>query len=174
MPVYSFEVHLSGNLGDTMDDLYRAGWDDATVSGDHSGGYGGFSREAGTAVEAVISAIKQAESCGLQVTGVTEDLVTLGEIAERTGRTLAAVENWVKGRRGPGGFPPPRVPRGRAALYGWADVATWLAARDVVAIKPAEIEIAHACMLIDAAIRTRQGLRELPQGDRERVLQLVA
>lgn len=175
MPTYVFEVHFTGDLEAVIDDLYEAGWDDATVSGTGRGGHAGFYREAGTAVEAVISAIRQAESCGLEVTGVTEDLVTLGEIAERTDRTLAAVENWVKGRRGPGGFPEPRVARGRAALYSWADVSTWLSVQGIVDVKSSEIEMAHACSLIDAALRTRRALRELPhEDDRQRVVQLVS
>ncbi|NEE01976.1 hypothetical protein [Phytoactinopolyspora halotolerans] len=174
MPFYVFELELVGNIDESLDALYEAGYDDAVVGGDERGGSAGFDREAGSAIEAIMSAIDQAEACGLEVVGVTEDLVTLGEIAERAGRTLAAVENWVKGRRGPGGFPEPRVPRPRAALYSWADVSTWLSAGGVVEINPVVLETAHACSVIDAAIRTRRGLRDLPDEDRAKVVQLVA
>ncbi|WP_129663695.1 helix-turn-helix transcriptional regulator [Phytoactinopolyspora endophytica] len=174
MPVYVFEVELVGNIDESLDALFEAGYDDALVRGDDRGGSAGFDREAGTAIEAIVSAIDQAEACGLEVVGVTEDLVTLGEIAERTGRTLAAVENWVKGRRGPGDFPEPRVPRPRAALYSWADVATWLSVHEVFEINPVDLETAHACTVIDAAIRTRRGLRTIPQPDRDRIVKLVA
>jgi hypothetical protein len=174
MPTYVFELHLAGDVDDSIDALYEAGWDDATVSGDHKGGTAGFYRESGTAVQALVSAIEQAEECGLEVIGVSEDLATLREIAERTGRTLAAVDNWVKGRRGPGGFPEPRVARRRAALYSWADVSTWLSTHGVVEINPIVREVAHACAIIDAAIRTRRGIRDLPSEDRRKVVRLVA
>lgn len=174
MTTYRFELTLSGDVAGSVDALYEAGWDDAGVSGDDFGGSAEFDRDAPSAVHAVASAIEQAENAGLTVTGVSEDLVTLGEIAERAGRTLAAVDNWVHGRRGPGSFPDPRVPRARAALYSWADVATWLSTHGLAEISDADLEIARACVIIDAALKTRDGLRRLPAAERRRVARLVA
>ena len=92
MTTYSFELHFAAPSGEeTIDALYEAGWDDATVSLDPvTGGPGvaAFDREASTAVEAITSAISQGRAAGVEITGVSEDLVTLGEIAERTGRDL--------------------------------------------------------------------------------------
>lgn len=174
MTAYRFELRLTGNVEAAVDALYEAGWNDAGVSCDATSGSAEFVREAGSAIEAITSAIEQAEACGLEVTGVTEDLVTLSEIAERTDRTLASVDHWVRGRRGPGGFPPPRVARSRASLYSWTDVTTWLSGHDVVDLDVSVREVARACALVDAALRTRQGLRALPQEHRELVARLVA
>ncbi|MFF3441047.1 hypothetical protein [Streptosporangium sp. NPDC002721] len=81
MTVYSFELHFTAPSGETViDALYEAGWDDATVSFDPVAGGPGvaaFDREAGGAVEAIASAIVQGRSAGVEVTGVSEDLVTL-------------------------------------------------------------------------------------------------
>lgn len=78
MPTYSFEVHFTGSAGgDALADaLYEAGWDDATVSFDVDlGGEGSatFDREALSAIDAIVSAIRQGQSCGLDVTGVSND-----------------------------------------------------------------------------------------------------
>jgi hypothetical protein len=158
MPWYDFEVHFTGPAGgDTLiDALYEAGWDDSTVSFDpDTGGHGcaQFHRDSPSAVEAVVSAVKQGQSCGLDVTRVSDDVVTIGEIAERIGRTLAAVDHWIQGRRGPGGFPAPQVPRPRAALWSWAEVADWLAAGKLAAIPPEDIEVARVCRVVDMVLR---------------------
>jgi hypothetical protein len=174
MAHYRFELHFLGNVEAVIDALYEAGWDDAGVSGDHRGGSAEFVREATSAIAAVTSAIEQAERCGLEVTGVTEDLVTLADIAERTGRTLAAVDLWVRGRRGPGDFPAPRVPRARAAMFSWAEVATWLSDAGLIDVDETTVEMARSCALIDSALRTRRGLRQVPPDERHRVACLVA
>lgn len=158
MPLYSFEVHFTGPAGGDalFDSLYEAGWDDATVAFDVDAGgpgYADFHREAPSAVDAVVSAVKQGQACGVDVTGVSDDVVTMGEIAERAGRTLAAVDHWVQGRRGPGDFPAPRVPRPRAALWSWAEVADWLAANKLAAIPPEDIEVARVCRVVDMVLR---------------------
>ena len=158
MPLYSFEVHFTGPAGGDalIDALYEAGWDDTTIGFDpDTGGAGSASvdREANSAVEAIVSAIKQGQTCGLDVTGVTGDLVTLDMIAERIGRTLAAVDHWVHGRRGQGGFPAPVVPRPRAALWSWTEVAEWLASNRLADIPPEDLETARACRAIDMVLR---------------------
>jgi predicted DNA-binding transcriptional regulator AlpA len=87
---------------------------------------------------------------------VSDDTVSMGEIAERIGRTLAAVDHWVRGRRGPGDFPAPRVPRDRAALWSWAEVSAWLVANGLAEIPPEEIETARVCHAVDMVLRARQ------------------
>lgn len=63
MAIYTFEVHFTGAVGErTIDALYEAGWDDATVSFDPVAGGRGvatFDREAPSAVDAVASAIAE-------------------------------------------------------------------------------------------------------------------
>nr|BFF23297.1 hypothetical protein GCM10025732_12620 [Glycomyces mayteni] len=106
--------------------------------------------------------------------GVTEDYVSLTEIAERTNRTLSAVDHWATGRRGPGDFPAPRVPRPRVSLYSWAEVTMWLVANGLAAMSPADIEIARICEVADAMLRARRLQNRLDEADREALNLAVA
>ncbi|MCW2940990.1 MAG: putative DNA-binding protein [Actinomycetia bacterium] len=176
MPTYTFEVRFTGPAGGDalIDALYEAGWSDATISFDPDTGGAGeatFDRDAQSAVDAITSAIDQGRRCGLDLTGVSDDTVTLGEIAERVGRTLAAVDYWVKGRRGPGGFPAPRVPRDRAALRSWADVAEWVAVHQLANISPEDIEVAQVSRAMDAVLRARH---QVSEGVWEKIVTAVA
>ena len=58
---------------------------------------------------------------------MVEDRVTAAGIADKAKVTQAAVRYWITGERGPGNFPAPVIPRERASLYSWAEVAGWLA-----------------------------------------------
>jgi hypothetical protein len=179
MNVYWFEVRVAGPVtGDDVEALggvlSAAGGIDATVQAGERGGTVMFSREADDAVQAVVSAIGDVEAAGMSVTGVTEDLVAIGEIAQRAKMTSAAVRYWVSGERGPGGFPEPAVKRQRASLYSWAQVSAWLSAARLGAADHLAEETARACALIDAALTVRRGLRELPKHDRPLIARLVA
>ncbi|GAA0833027.1 hypothetical protein ACFQVD_25245 [Streptosporangium amethystogenes subsp. fukuiense] len=178
MTVYSFELHFTAPSGETViDALYEAGWDDATVSLDPATGGPGiasFDREATGAVEAIASAITQGRSVGIEVTGVSEDLVTLAEIADRTGRSFATADHWAVGRRGPGGFPEPKVRRPRVSLWSWAEVATWLHKNRLAEVSPMEVELAEVCEIADSLIRARRLQRRLPAKDRERLCHAMA
>jgi hypothetical protein len=67
------------------------------------------------------------EAAGLTVGSVrSEDLVTLREIAARTGRSYESVRLLAAGKRGPGGFPGPMSSAGWT-LYSWAQVRPWFA-----------------------------------------------
>jgi hypothetical protein len=179
MNVYWFEV---GEAGPVTDDdtealgavLSAAGGIDATVQAGERGGTVMFSREADDAVQAIVSAIADVEAAGMTVTGVTEDLVVVEEIAQRAKVTSAAVRYWVSGERGPGGFPEPVVKRERASLYSWAQVSAWLSAARLGEVEHLAVETARACALIDAALTVRQGLRDLPKHDRPLIARLVA
>jgi hypothetical protein len=89
MTAHSFELYFAAPSGEeTIDALYEAGWDDATVSLDPVTGGPGvavFDREASTAVEAIASAISQGRIAGVEITGVGEGLVTLGGGGDRPG-----------------------------------------------------------------------------------------
>lgn len=179
MNTYWFDVEVAGPV--TEDDaealgevLSAAGGIDATVQADHRGGRVMFSREADDAVQAIVSAIEDVEAAGMRVTGVTEDRVTIGEIAERSKVTSASAHYWVTGERGPGNFPEPVIRRQRASLYSWAEVSAWLAAAKVGEVDHLAAETARACALIGAALTVRTGMRELPKHDRPLPARLVA
>lgn len=178
MAVYCFELHFAAPPGGhVVDALYEAGWDDATVSFDpETGGAGiaAFDREAGSAVEAVASAIRQGRTAGVEVRGISEDLVTLSEIAERAGRTLATADHWAAGRRGPGNFPEPRVHRARASLYSWAQVTSWLHEHRLAEVSLADVETARVCQIADTLVKAHRLKRQLPPGDRRLLVGAVS
>lgn len=170
MNVYCFELSFTAPPGEEIiDALYEAGWDDATVSLDPATGGPGvaaFDREASSAVEAVASAIRQGRSAGVEITAVSEDLVTLSEIAERTGRTLATADHWAAGRRGPGTFPEPKVRRPRASLYSWAQVVFWLHEHGLADVSLADVETAQICEVADSLVRAHRLKYQLTPRDR--------
>jgi hypothetical protein len=66
------------------------------------------------------------------------------------------------------------IPRERASLYPWAEVAGWLAWAQLGDVDHFAAETAKACLIIDAALTLRNGLRELPRHNRPLVRELVA
>lgn len=55
-----------------------------------------------------------------------QDLVSVSDVAERTGRSRESVRLLVEGRRGPGGFPAPIGTVGDGIrVWPWAIVADW-------------------------------------------------
>lgn len=179
MNTYWFDVEVAGPVTEDHaealgDVLSAAAGIDATVQAGHQGGRVMFSREADDAVQAIVSAIEDVEAAGMRVTGVTEDRVTIAEIAERAKVTTASARYWVTGERGPGNFPEPVIRRQRASLYSWAEVSAWLAASKVGEVDHIAAETARACALISAALMVRTGMRELPKHDRPLVARLVA
>lgn len=124
--------------GATEPDAYaiRAYEDDrlqdfALFGPDANGVFGSeFERASATYEEAVLSAVRDLravfpEARMLQVE--PDSLVTLDDIAERTGRTHESVRLLVKGRRGPGGFPAPAGGgrRQRSKVWRWYEVERW-------------------------------------------------
>lgn len=179
MNTYWFDLEVAGPVAEDHvealgDRLTAMGGIDATVQADHRGGKVMFNREAHDAIEAIASAIEDVTAAGMNVAGVTEDLVVTDEIAERAKVTPAAVRYWISGERGPGGFPEPRVRRQRNSLYSWAEVSAWLSAARLGEIDQAAAETAHACALVNAALTVRKGMRELPPHDRPLLARLVA
>ena len=178
MTTYSFELHFLAQPGEeTIDALYEAGWDDALVSWDPDAGGPGmaaFDREADLAVDAVTSAIRQGRSAGIELTGITEDLVALSEVAERVERSFSAVDHWAAGRRGPGDFPEPRVRRPRVSLYSWAEIVMWLYRNGLAQMSAADIEIARVCEVTDAMIRAHRLESNLSTAERRLISRAVA
>jgi hypothetical protein len=176
---YSFRVTFEGDLRDpeqVADSIYGAGCDDATVSVERDGscGYADFDREASDALSAVISAVEQIESVGFQVTSVGEDLVTVADIAERTGRSQQAVSAWINEHRGPGGFPAARTQRHWGAVYSWAEVTQWLARHRLGKLDLTVADAASACAAVDSVLDARIHLRKLPTAAARRARRLLA
>lgn len=176
MSTYWFELQTGpvGDLEESAERLYsRCG--DGQLSGDEHGGTILFSRQARNATEAILSAIDDSERSGLPVTGVTEDLVTVDDIAEKTSRSAQAVGHWTTGERGPGAFPAPVVHRSsRIKLYSWAQVSRWLSDAGLGRVDSVAAEVAAAAAEVDALLRARQILRDAPSGRREALAKLVA
>jgi hypothetical protein len=125
-----FDLPSDEYTEDILDALYEAGCDDATL-GQFSGVFEAhFDRESTDILEAIVTAIDDIETAGVGAAVVRvepDDLVSIGDIAERTGRTAESIRLLIMGRRGPGGFPMPamRIGMGRSRLWRWAEVVGW-------------------------------------------------
>jgi predicted DNA-binding transcriptional regulator AlpA len=130
MATFDFTVIASG-LDPQADDFearfYDAGCDDATVSFQNGHILLDFSREADSISEAIASAVANATAAGALVERVEPDpLVSLSDMAARSGMTRSAMTNYYKGHRQEG-FPPPKARVTTSSpLWDWADVAAWL------------------------------------------------
>jgi hypothetical protein len=125
-----FELEGNDLTDDVLESFYEAGAADATIGRSSGVFFAGFSRAAEDLLEAVISAIQTIEGAGVGATVVRvepDDLVTIADIARRTGRTNESIRLLIHGDRGPGGFPAPstRIGSGRSRVWRWADVAEW-------------------------------------------------
>lgn len=130
MPEHPFELTIQGSLTEArLDALFEAGCDDATFSGKGDLAFAAFDREAPCLLDAVLSAIVDVESVdGLEVLRVDPDeLVWASEIAERTSRSRQSIDQLIKGKRGPGGFPAPATHAIRNPLWRWSEVEAWFA-----------------------------------------------
>lgn len=89
-----------------VDALFEAGCDDALVGRSEGIQYIEFEREATDLEDAMLSAVADVERVpGVKVARVADaGLVSMAEIAARTGRTREGVRLLVNGSRGPGGF----------------------------------------------------------------------
>jgi hypothetical protein len=105
---------------------------------------------------------------------VGEDLVSVADIAERTGRSQQAVSAWINNDRGPGGFPAARTDRHWGAVYSWADVTKWLTKHGLGALEPSASQVAAACAAVDAVLDARTQLRSLPTAAARRARRLLA
>lgn len=177
MSVFLFELRFNAPAGDSvLDALYEAGWDDAVVSlNPRIGGDGiaSFDREAPSAVHAVTSAIQEGDAAGVHITGVSEDPVTVTEIAKRTGRSISTVDHWAAGRDGAGDFPRPTLEQPVNSMYSWSEVATWLHVHGMVELPESELELARICEAADAMIRSRNLQEKLPAAERKTLAGVV-
>ncbi len=130
MKTFEFSIIASGldpEAEDFADRFFIAGCDDATVSFQKGHIILDFARDAESLEEAIASAVENVSKAGATVDHVEPDpLVSLIEIAARSGLTRQAITNYVKGARGKD-FPPPvaRVTE-ESSLWDWATVARWM------------------------------------------------
>jgi transcriptional regulator with XRE-family HTH domain len=162
MKTFEFSIIASGldpEAEDLADRFFDAGCDDATVSFQKGHIIVDFAREDESIDAAICSAVECVQKAGAKVERVEPDpLVSLADIAARTGLTRAAITNYAKGDRAQD-FPSPiaRV-TSKTSLYEWSTVATWLFRHDQL---PREKAIeAEAVRLANAAIQShRIGLK---------------
>ena len=137
MTTFEFTIVASGldhEADDFEDRFFEAGCDDATIAFMRGAIIVQFARRAEYLSGAIESAIADVRKTGATVDRVEPDyLVSLSEIAERSGLTRAAISNYARGERGRD-FPHPvaRVTT-ESPLWDWTDVAGWLHRRGQIA-----------------------------------------
>src|SRR4051794_15858386 len=154
MKTFEFSIVASGldpEAEGFADRFFNAGADDATLSFQKGHVILDFGREAESIDAAIVSAVKCVTAAGAKVNRVEPDpLVSLSDIATRTGMTRAAMTQYSKGQRGKG-FPSPvaRV-TSDSPLWDWATVAKWLFHHDKLsrdeAIEAAAVRAANAAI----------------------------
>jgi hypothetical protein len=115
------------------DRFFEAGCDDATLSFQKGVIILEFAREARSFAHALASAARDVRRAGARVERVEPDyLVSLSDIAKRSGLTRAAVSLYSTGERGRN-FPAPvaRV-MSDTPLWDWYEVARWMYRQDKV------------------------------------------
>lgn len=176
MPEFEFMLVVEG--ADPQSDevayaLYEAGCSDALIRSCDGIDYLDFDREAESLEEAVLSAVTDIESVdGLKVVRLADaGLVSMADIAERTGRTRESVRLLVAGERGPGGFPPPVTdPRARYRLWRATEVEHWM--RTILG-GDYEAHEDHVRVAINASLELRHHSSHMPDDRKSNLLALV-
>lgn len=136
MKVHEFTIIASGfhpDADDVANIFYEAGCDDAVLAFQKGVLILEFDREAASFSSAVMSAVENVLSTGARIERFEPDhLVSLADIAKRTGLSRSAVTNYHKGERQEG-FPHPvaRV-TSESPLWDWCEVATWMHDRELI------------------------------------------
>lgn len=126
--IHDFTLVLGREPTDQETDaLYEAGLDDATLETAAGTTLLHLDRDAPTLATALVSAVRDVRAAGFTAVAVqSDDLVSLRDIAKRTGRSYEGVRLLAAGSRGPGGFPPPMSGSGWS-LYSWSQASAWFA-----------------------------------------------
>lgn len=147
------------------DALYESGCDDATFSVRDGVPIGDFDREAETATAALWSAIEDVESVdGIRVHHVEPgELVSVSQIAERTGRSRQNVQQLAAGDRGRGTFPTPvSGVTERTRLWRWREVVDWWTVAYPADLAQEAAELAHAVSEVNEALDRRRDASRAP------------
>lgn len=86
--------------------MYEAIDDEVAVESGPQGHFIGFERGAESFLEAVLSALTEVIELGFEPVAIEDELVSISDIAGRTGRSRQSVSMLVSGQRGPGKSPP--------------------------------------------------------------------
>jgi hypothetical protein len=130
MEMFEFSIIASGldpEAEDFETRFFDAGCDDATVSFQKGRIIVDFAREAESFQAAISSAIDNVVAAGATVDHFEPgELVSLNEIASRTGLSRSAVSHYAQGKRGDD-FPAPydKV-TSKQSLWQWPPVTKWL------------------------------------------------
>jgi predicted DNA-binding transcriptional regulator AlpA len=163
MQTYTFTVIVDRPIDEaTADELYEAGLDDAAI-----GEFDGepaieFDREAATLLEAIVSAVNQVRSVGgiRAVRIIGEELVSQADIAERTGKSRQAVNNWIKRDRGASAFPSPAFGAAtRSPLWRWSAVEAWLEPTATPSERDRVVSLVNATLIARHTINGRHELK---------------
>lgn len=127
--------------------FFEAGCDDATISFQKGLIVLDFAREAKNFAHALMSAIEDVERAGALVRRVEpDDLVSISDIAKRSGLTRAAVSNYANQERG-ANFPTPIVRlMSESPLWAWVEVSRWMLQMQRVALE----SVVHARLIREA------------------------
>ncbi|MDH6259979.1 hypothetical protein [Bradyrhizobium sp. BR13661] len=167
MTKFEFSIIASG-LDPAAEDFeqrfYDAGCDDAAIAFQKGHIIVDFTREAKSIGDAIVTAVRDVQAAGARVDRVEPDpLVSLSDIAARTGMTRAAMTQYSKGQRARD-FPPPvaRV-TSDSPLWDWATVAKWLFHHDKLS-RDAAIEAAAVRAANEAIGSRKSKLEEVLKG----------
>jgi predicted DNA-binding transcriptional regulator AlpA len=164
MKTFDFSIIASGldpEAEDFADRFFNAGCDDATISFQKGHIIVDFAREAASIGAAIVSAMECVNATGAMVDRIEPDsLVSLSDIASRTGMSRAAMTQYSKGQRSKD-FPSPVAKvTSDSPLWDWATVAKWLfqhgkisreAAMEAAAVRVANVAIeSHQPKLLEA------------------------
>lgn len=130
--VVKFDRHL-------MDALYESGCDDGNLALSNGRPQIRFSRESKSLKEAIVSAIRDVRSAGVEVLRVDlEEMVCQSDIARLTGKSRQHIHQLIKGLRGPGTFPAPLSRIKSKPVWAWHEVVLWFAENKIVPVERVE------------------------------------
>ena len=119
METFTFRVRVRDALDDDdANRLYEAVDEEISVETGARGHWVGFERAANSFLDAVIEALEQVMNLGFEPLAIEDELVSIADIAEKTGRTRQSISMLVRGQRGGGGFPYRSTPETSAARCG--------------------------------------------------------
>ncbi len=129
---FDFTLVVSGI--DPMDDtfpnaVYEGGGSDATISSRSGVVHVSFSRKRPSLIEAIFSAIHEVEKANPKAQVVRVDdanLLNQAQMGVLVHKTRQMVNQYIAGKKGPGGFPAPacEFPNGKR-LWDWSTASLW-------------------------------------------------
>jgi predicted DNA-binding transcriptional regulator AlpA len=157
MRKYNFTIIASGFDStleeETLDRLFEAGCDDATLSVQKGLIILEFDREAKNFISALFSAIENVQKAGGQIERIEPDhLVSASEIAKRCGLSRAAISLYATGARAEGFPHPVALVTTESPLWDWAEVSSWFYHRNKL-----DLEVAVRARLVRNVNRVIDG-----------------